>query len=419
MTTPVFRNLTLLLFSIFITINVYSQNIWTSSITGFDQNYGPADFVTASNGDIYINGVKWDSGIPGYTNKLYKSTNQGASWSEVNTTGLEDLGNVHSLTFSGNKMLLAGAHIISGNGAKIFVSENCGATWTLSMTGFDQSYGPMDFVTASNGDVYINGVKFDSGLGGFINKLYKSTNQGASWTEVSTSGLTDLGNVHSLTISEDKMLLSGSHFISGNGAKIFVSEDYGATWSLSMIGFDQSYGPMDFVTASNGDVYVNGVKWDSGMTAYINKLYKSTNQGASWSEVSTTGLEDLGNVHSLTISGDKMLIAGMNFNTSNGALILTSDFDLGTGLANSTKTHPSVKCFPNPFSEVLNISVDNIEDLKSLKVTTISGGEVYFFKTNSLEPLIKTINTDALKSGLYYLVLEYEQRVETVKLIKE
>jgi hypothetical protein len=72
-------------------------------------------------------------------------------------------------------------------------------SWTQSMTGYDQTYSPADFVTASNGDIYVNGVKYDNGINGFINKLYKSTNQGSSWTEVSTTGLTNLGNVHSLT----------------------------------------------------------------------------------------------------------------------------------------------------------------------------------------------------------------------------
>ena len=184
------KNALIIILLLVFSINGFSQENWISSITGFDQTYSPADFVTASNGDIYLNGVKYDNGVSGFINKLYKSTNQGASWTEVSTTGLTDLGNVHSLTISGNKMLLAGMHVNSANGAKIFISEDNGSTWTLSMTGFDQTYSPADFITASNGDIYLNGVKYDNGVSGFINKLYKSTNQGASWIEVSTTGLT-------------------------------------------------------------------------------------------------------------------------------------------------------------------------------------------------------------------------------------
>ena len=85
----------------------------------------------------------------------------------------------------------------------------CQSNWTLSMTGYDPTYSPADFVTASNGDIYVNGVKYDNGISGYINKLYKSTNQGSSWTEVGTTGLTNLGNVHSLTISANTMILGG------------------------------------------------------------------------------------------------------------------------------------------------------------------------------------------------------------------
>jgi len=346
--------------SILILILTYSlygfcQNDWTLSMTGYDQSYSPADFVTASNGDIYLNGVKYDNGINGFVNKFYKSTNQGNSWTEVCTTGLTDLGNVHSITISGNTMILAGMNVNSTNGAKIFKSTDNGTNWKLSMTGYDQSYSPADFVTASNGDIYLNGVKYDNGINGFVNKLYKSTNQGNSWTEVSTTGLTDLGNVHSITISGNTMILAGMNVNSANGAKIFKSTDNGTNWTLSMTGYDQSYSPADFVTASNGDIYLNGVKYDNGINGFVNKLYKSTNHGSSWTEVSTTGLTELGNVHSITISGNAMILAGMNVNSTNGAKIFKSNYTIATNI-NGFNHMDNIKIFPNPTSNFINIT---------------------------------------------------------------
>jgi len=407
-----------LMISILLVLCIYqsldAQENWTLSMTGFDQTYSPADFATASNGEIYLNGVKYDNGVSGFINKLYKSTNQGVSWSEISTTGLTDLGNVHSLTISGNKMLLAGMHVNSANGAKIFVSEDNGSTWTLSMTGFDQTYSPADFVTASNGDIYINGVKYDNSASGFINKLYKSTNQGASWSEISTTGLTDLGNVHSLTISGNKMLLAGMHVNSANGAKIFVSEDNGSTWTLSMTGFDQTYSPADFVTASNGDIYINGVKYDNSASGFINKLYKSTNQGATWSEVSTTGLTDLGNVHSLTISGNKMLLGGMHVNSANGAKIFASNLDTGTNLTN-LELNTNAICFPNPFKDELNINISKeSSNLNHLRIISTTGKTIYSSKLN----YINLIRTENFSTGVYLLFLEYENKIEIFKLIK-
>ncbi|MBK7248716.1 MAG: exo-alpha-sialidase [Flavobacteriales bacterium] len=318
------------------------------------------------------NGVKLRTMEWAYINKLYKSTNQGSSWTEVGTTGLTNLGNVHSLTISGNTMILGGMDVNSANGAKIFTSTDNGVSWTLSMTGFDQTYSPADFVTASNGDIYVNGVKYDNGISGFINKFYKSTNQGSSWTEVGTTGLTNLGNVHSLTISANTMILGGMDVNSANGAKIFTSTDNGASWTLSMTGFDQTYSPADFVTASNEDIYVNGVKYDNGISGFINKLYKSTNQGSSWTEVTTTGLTNLGNVHSLTISGNTMILGGMDVNSANGAKIFTSNYSGSTADIREAGLTNIVNAFPNPFTDEIQITFAHSPEHQPKSITLFS-----------------------------------------------
>ena len=383
-------------------------------MTGYDQTYSPADFVTADNGDVYVNGVKYDNGISSFINKLYKSTNQGSSYSEVSTTGLTNLGNVHTLTFSGNKMLLGGMDVNSANGAKIFTSTDNGASWTLSMTGYDQTYSPADFVTADNGDVYVNGVKYDNGISGFINKLYKSTNQGSTWSEVSTTGLTNLGNVHTLTISGNKMLLGGMDVNSANGAKIFTSTDNGASWTLSMTGYDQTYSPADFVTADNGDVYLNGVKYDNGISGFINKLYKSTNQGSTWSEVSTTGLTNLGNVHTLTISGNKMLLGGMDVNSSNGAKIFTSGFSITTGI-NEAESNKIANIFPNPSTDIITLDfTDNQPKLVNLISST---GEV-IKQVSVINNSSVQFDVNELSSGLYLIVVVYSSETQTFKVLK-
>ncbi len=400
-------------------LNGFSQNLWTLSMIGYDQSYSLADFVTANNGDVYVNGVKYDNGISGFINKLYKSTNQGSSWTEVSTTGLTNLGNVHSLTISGNKMILGGMDKVSSNGAKIYTSADNGATWTLSMTGFNQTYSPADFVTASNGDVFVNGVKYDNGIGGFINKLYKSTNQGSSWTEVSTIGLTNLGNVHSLTISGNKMILGGMDVVSANGAKIYTSTDNGVTWILSMTGYDQTYSPADFVTASNGDVFVNGVKYDNGISGFINKLYKSTNQGSSWSEVSTTGLTNLGNVHSLTISGNKMILGGMDVNSSNGSKIFTSTYSNPTTSIVVNVLTKNATVFPNPFTDkiIIDFSHEIKIKAKSIDIFSISGELIS--QISITDNPSSQIDLSYLSSGFYMLIIKGDSVTQSIKLVKE
>ncbi len=289
-------------------------------------------------------------------------------------------------------------------------------SWILSMTGYDQTYSPADFVTASNGDVYVNGVKYDNESGGFINKLYKSTNQGISWTEVSTTGLANLGNVHTLTISGNKMILGGMDVNSANGAKIFTSADNGANWILSMTGYDQTYSPADFVTASNGDVYVNGVKYNNESGGFINKLYKSTNQGISWTEVSTTGLANLGNVHTLTISGNKMILGGMDVNSANGAKIFTSNFSITTSI-NQNEFSNTVNIFPNPFTDKIMINFNSNGRLpKTIRLLSVTGNVIYY--SNIFDNTSISLDADNLSSGLYFLTIEYNEGTRSFKVIK-
>lgn len=186
-------------------------------------------------------------------------------------------------------------------------------------------------------------------------------------------------------------------------------------WISSITGFDQTYSPADFITASNGDIYLNGVKYDNGVSGFINKLYKSTNQGASWTEVSTTGLTDLGNVHSLTISGTKMLLAGMHVNSANGAKIFVSSVNTVTNIIDKFESNTNIRCFPNPFNTEIKIDIPNeSSNLRFLRIISSTGETIYFSKPNS-ENLI---STDNIETGIYLLILEYENKIETIKLIK-
>ncbi|MCB9173086.1 MAG: T9SS type A sorting domain-containing protein [Flavobacteriales bacterium] len=187
-----------------------------------------------------------------------------------------------------------------------------------------------------------------------------------------------------------------------------------------MSGFDQTYSPCDFVTASNGDIYLNGVKYDTGTSGFINKLYKSTNQGTSWVEVSTTGLTDLGNVHSLTISGSKMILAGMDVISSNGAKIFISDLNLNTGLGDLINNNIMISYFPNPFDSFLTLktNLNHKKTIDTINIISITGKLMFSYDKYTSTSLNMIINTDNFESGIYLLILKYSESIQTIKLIK-
>jgi hypothetical protein len=210
------------------------------------------------------------------------------------------------------------------------------------------------------------------------------------------------------------MILGGMDVVSANGAKIFTSTDNGATWTLSMTGYDQTYSPADFVTASNGDIYVNGVKYDNGISGFINKLYKSTNQGASWTEVTTSGLTNLGNVHTLTISGNKMILGGMDVVSANGAKIFTSGVTITTGF-NEAALNTIVNIFPNPSNDVVNIDFADIQP-KAVTLTSMTGKIIKQISSTSNQTI--QLDISELSSGHYLIIVDNASEIQTFKLLK-
>ena len=81
-------------------------------------------------------------------------------------------------------------------------------------------------------------------------------------------------------------------------------------------------------------------------------------------------------------------------------------------LAVSDVNKKSVSVYPNPFSDVLNIS--DVKGVKSISVNDVSGREV-----KSLAPAAE-LNLSSLKSGLYIVNLKMEDgSVKTFKAIKK
>lgn len=155
---------------------------------------------------------------------VYLSTNNGTNWTAVNS-GL--LGNVLALAVAANGTggtnLFAGTAVFGGGTTfgGVYLSTNNGTSWTHVNSG----------ITSSN--VYSlavkpNGLSGTNLFAGTDSGAFLSTNNGTSWTPVN-SGLTSPSVLCFAMIGAN--LFAGTEAINNEPGGIFRSTDNGSTWT--------------------------------------------------------------------------------------------------------------------------------------------------------------------------------------------
>lgn len=174
-----------------------------------------------------------------------------------------------------------------------FRSTDFGATWTTGTTplGDDIYIGAM----GGNSGEYITMNTWDGSFG----RTYVSNDTGATWTEITYTGAGtagwDLGGV----------AISGSgqyQFICDGNGDIWVSNDYGVTWTLNGT-FSPSYEVASI--SSDGRVMAFGLTSTSDIVL-------STNYGVTWNTVTIVGLNFLGGTPAINSDGTIIMLSGPN-----------------------------------------------------------------------------------------------------------
>ncbi|MEK9135710.1 MAG: FlgD immunoglobulin-like domain containing protein [Bacteroidota bacterium] len=171
------------------------------------QTNGPyGGFVNA----IAVSGTNLFAGTAnfGVGDGVFLSTNNGTSWTAVNT----GLSNTSVLALA-----LSGTNLFAGTSGGVFLSTNNGTSWTAVNTGLTNT---TVFALAVSGTNLFAGT-----LAGGV---FLSTNNGTSWTAVN-SGLTNT-DVRSLAVS-------GTNLFAGTGGRgVFVSTNNGTSWVAANTG---------------------------------------------------------------------------------------------------------------------------------------------------------------------------------------
>jgi hypothetical protein len=243
---------------------------WEPLPNGFEINANVKDIVAIGN-NIFAGTYNYFG-----TSAVYRSTNNGDSWTSVIATL------VHSLTANENRIFVATEYI------NVMYSDNMGSNWTGPIL---QDYGIRFMKTIGN--------RIFAAAGG---GLYLSTNNGINWVQTSFS----------VGIPVNCIVINGNNLIVGAGPSevpyalggVYLSTDNGSSWILTALN-DRK------VTS----LAVSGNYIFAGTNA--NGIYFSTNNGSNWTQTSLIN----GRIYSLAISGNNVFAgndSGVYLSTNSG-----------------------------------------------------------------------------------------------------
>jgi hypothetical protein len=206
----------IIVFSLLLIINfsAYSQSEWKTTNIGIPSSVAINEFTAIGNvifacgHHLFLNGASFESEI-----RLYKSSDNGISWSQVQTKGLTLLTGNSLFNFN-NKLFISGAASKTWGDYAIYSSSDNGITWS-QLNGIPSSVAINEFTAIGNEifacghHLFLNGASYESEI-----RLYKSSDNGISWSQVQTKGLT---------------LLTGNSLFNFNN-KLFISGAASKTW---------------------------------------------------------------------------------------------------------------------------------------------------------------------------------------------
>jgi photosystem II stability/assembly factor-like uncharacterized protein len=381
-----------------------------------------------------------------FGNQVYRSRNKGEDWAVVPGASQIPTGNTpHSFFVSPvdtNIWLVAIA--ASGNNDRVYRTTNYGASWTSIMTQNFSNYGqPLEmdqnnpsifYFVPDNGGFWKsidNGATFNEISGNYPfrspcdiivkwgnsnvvlladgitgsgqAKLFKSINAGVNWTLVHTASASEIPSMAN-TVFDPNVFWATEW----SGSNVYKSIDGGDTWVLHHSNSFSGWG--SDICREDPTLIITG-SWGAAATI-------SLNSGETWTNISS-GLSGHGGGILIPERGYILAHQGTNIYKLNVSYSVITAISENT-ISNIPKDFNLSQNYPNPFNPTTNIKFDIPKSGNvSLKVYNELGKEVNTLVNSFRNAGTYEINFDAsgLSSGIYFYKLESEGLISTKKML--
>lgn len=249
----------------------------------------------------------------------------------------------------------------------------------------------------------INRMAFPSRNVGYVsgsrNGVYKTTDGGLTWTNISPfpslnfgpTGYpsTSISYTHIQALNDNTVFLVGNMFTNAAVKRVYKTIDGGTTWT-DITGNIPAFGQGNLVSMVFSDA-------NNGYVAGGNSLYVTTNGGASW----TMEVAPHGNIQNAMGFAPKNVPASIPF-ANRKLFIGTLSFGSGT---------PSIM----EFGDTLNVNVNTTPVVVSASCTNPSGGSITINTQGGIAPYAYSINGSSFQTSNVFSGLTQGPKTITVK----
>jgi photosystem II stability/assembly factor-like uncharacterized protein len=367
---------------------------WSLKLTDF-RDFSRVKFLNENTGFV--------SGGYGNGARLYKSTDGGENWFNLNIPGGGQIYfNDMSVLSEDTIWVVASNSLVGG----VFRTTNGGISWKQQYSAGSSNPNKIYFYDADLGFISNESTSY----------LRKTTNGGINWEVISgATGFTDLQFINVSTGWKAR-----------GGGGIEKTTNGGLNW------FAQPLPQLNWVNSAlkikaiDGDTLwaVGGViQWIPSTSNFRGVVYKTTNGGENWGyQIPDTNI----NYYQLThidfvnkLYGWVYLPNGFGFHTvtGGGTTIIQNVQQISSEVPTGFKLHQN---YPNPFNPVTIINYELKNKSKVvLTVYDISGKQIKKLVNQEQQAGIYqyTFNAEGLSSGIYFYRLEIEGYIESKKMM--